>query len=197
MLGLIKRTCDFTNNSMQRRALYLSLVRSQFEHCSIIWRPHTITLENKIEALQKRSIKLILFECFSTYTQKEYLVKMGKLDLLPLAIKLTYSDLLLFHRIIHKDVCINLPYYIQLASFPTTNCNMNTRTFVASTESFDHLKFISTEKPKIAAFEKSFFYRTISKWNNLPLAIRIVNGYDRFKILLKKHLWNIVMERPD
>ena len=38
-LGLIKRTCAFTNNSTQRRSLYLALVRSQFEHCSVIWRP--------------------------------------------------------------------------------------------------------------------------------------------------------------
>ena len=39
MLGITKRTCHFITDQKKRRSLYLSLVRSQFEHCSIIWRP--------------------------------------------------------------------------------------------------------------------------------------------------------------
>ena len=39
MFGLIKRTCHFVINSTRKRTLYLAMVRSQFEHCSIIWRP--------------------------------------------------------------------------------------------------------------------------------------------------------------
>ena len=61
-LGMIKRTCAFTNSSIQRRVLYLSLVRSQFEHCSVIWRPLDVEYLNKVEKLQKRAIKWILFE---------------------------------------------------------------------------------------------------------------------------------------
>ena len=38
-LGLLKRTCHFVNNTRMKRALYLTLVRSIFEHCPIIWRP--------------------------------------------------------------------------------------------------------------------------------------------------------------
>ena len=47
MLGLTKQTCHFPMNGTRKRTLYVSLVRSQFEHCSAIWRPdkkyHTIT----------------------------------------------------------------------------------------------------------------------------------------------------------
>ena len=39
MLGLTKRTCHFVFDRGKRRSLYLALVRSNFEHCSIIWRP--------------------------------------------------------------------------------------------------------------------------------------------------------------
>ena len=49
MLGLTKRTCHFVNNSNRRRALYLALVRSQFEHCSVIWRPNGKTLIQSFE----------------------------------------------------------------------------------------------------------------------------------------------------
>ena len=43
MLNLVRRTCHFTKCKNQKRVLYLTLVRSQFEHCSVIWRPHTET----------------------------------------------------------------------------------------------------------------------------------------------------------
>ena len=39
MLGLTKRTCHFLLNSRRKHTLYLALVRSQFEHCSVIWHP--------------------------------------------------------------------------------------------------------------------------------------------------------------
>ena len=32
-LGLLKRTCHFIKNQSQKRALYITLVRSPFEHC--------------------------------------------------------------------------------------------------------------------------------------------------------------------
>ena len=197
MLGLIKRTCNFTIDPKQRRALYLSLVRSKFEHCSVIWKPHNTTLENKLEAMQKRAVKWIYSECFATYTPNEYLEKLEKVDLLPMAEKLAYSDLLLFHRIIHNDICIKLPPYIILSTAPNNNRGMNTRLFDALTESFDDLKLVSIVKPNIIAFEKNFFFRTHLKWNSLPLTIRILEGHDQFKIALKKHLWNVLMERPD
>ena len=42
-LGLLNRTCYFVNNQEMRRVLllYLTMVRSIFEHCSIVWRPST------------------------------------------------------------------------------------------------------------------------------------------------------------
>jgi hypothetical protein len=48
-LGLLRRTCHFVQDIKRRRALYLTLVWSQFEHCSPIWRPSGRTnLENSI-----------------------------------------------------------------------------------------------------------------------------------------------------
>ena len=43
MLGFTTRTCHFISDIRKRRSLYLSLIRSNFEHASIIWRPTTET----------------------------------------------------------------------------------------------------------------------------------------------------------
>ena len=68
MLDLVKCTCEFVNNTAQKRVFYLSLVSSQFNHCSPIWRPQSIALLNKIERVQIRAIKWILSEQNATYT---------------------------------------------------------------------------------------------------------------------------------
>ena len=41
--GLLKRTCHFVHSIEKRRVLYLTMVRSLFEHCPIIWRPSSDT----------------------------------------------------------------------------------------------------------------------------------------------------------
>ena len=68
MLGLTKRTCHFLTNSNRKRTLYISLVGSQFEHCSAIWRPIKLTELQKFEAVQKNAIKWILNEEFLSYS---------------------------------------------------------------------------------------------------------------------------------
>ena len=61
-LELTRWTCHFVYDQQRRRVLFLALVRSQFEHCSIIWRPQSETKISKLEALRKRAIKWILSE---------------------------------------------------------------------------------------------------------------------------------------
>ena len=59
-LGIVRRNGHIVTLPKCRRALYLSLVRSQFENCSIIWRPTTSSLTSKLESLQKRALKWIM-----------------------------------------------------------------------------------------------------------------------------------------
>ena len=58
MLGLTKRTCHFITDSRKRKQLYLTLVRSNFEHCSIVWRPYFNSDIAKFESLQKKSCQV-------------------------------------------------------------------------------------------------------------------------------------------
>ena len=51
--GMIKRNFHFVVDEKRRRVLYLSLVRSQFQHCSQVWRPNCKTMLEKFENFQK------------------------------------------------------------------------------------------------------------------------------------------------
>ena len=67
-LGLTKRSCYFVTDKKRRRALYLAMVRSQFEHCSTIWAPKLQNEIDKLEKVQKRAIKWILRQEYCSYS---------------------------------------------------------------------------------------------------------------------------------
>ena len=112
MLGLTKHTCHFIVSNHRKRALYLAMVRSQFEHCSIIWRPVTTQI-SKFEAIQKNAIKWILNEEFMNYSDNETCIKKcWAVDILPICKKFDLNDLIFFHKIINGYVHTKLPDYI-------------------------------------------------------------------------------------
>ena len=192
MLGLIKRTCDCTNNSKQRKILYLSLVLSQLNYNSVVWRPFDQKSLSKFEAIQKRAVKWMLFEGFQHYSEGEYLDRLHRLDILPINSKFLFTDLLLFHRIVNDDICIKLPEHIT-KSLPSSNYGVCTR--LNANLASDDLLFKSSERSNVSAFSNSFFYRAHIQWNLLPLDIRKCN-YDVFKIKLKAHLWSTLLDKP-
>ena len=79
-LGLLKRTINFIKCQKQRRAFYLAIVRSQFEHCVQVWRPSSEIQINKLERIQQRAVKLILSEEDHSYNNVEYLMRLRDLD---------------------------------------------------------------------------------------------------------------------
>ena len=52
---IVKRTCYFFKDVQRRRALYLALVQSQFEHCSVVWRPCNEAMLKRFENFQKNT----------------------------------------------------------------------------------------------------------------------------------------------
>ena len=181
-LGIVKRNGHIVTDSKSRRALYLSLVRSQFENCSIVWRPTTSSLMEKLESLQKRAIKWILFEENRSYSPQIYLQKCKDIDILPLSKKFDLNDLIFFHKIVNELVPVYLPSYLsfyeggsrlrrchldRLSIF----CSLLPRSTQSSVRSNNHLT-------------KSFFYRTHLLWNNLPFDLRSITSPTLFKSLL-------------
>ena len=113
MLGLTKRTCHFVVSNHRKRTLYLAMVRSQFEHCSAIWRPVTPTQIFRFESVQKNAIKWILNEEFIRYSDNEtYIKKCKEINILSISKKFDLNDLVFFHKIINGYVDTKLPEYV-------------------------------------------------------------------------------------
>ena len=55
--GLLKKTCRFVKSVYRNRSLYLTMVRSIFEHCHYVWRSSSQTAMNRLESLQKSATK--------------------------------------------------------------------------------------------------------------------------------------------
>ena len=194
-LGMLRRNCHFVKDATRARTLYVTLVRSLFESCSIIWRPINQTLSNKVEGIQKRAIKWILSEegsKFSYSGRATYLKKCREVKLLPMSKRFDLSDIVFLHKVIHKIIPVDLPHYLKLF-------DGNSR--LRSTH-YDHLSLISSIHPSVNynatrtsnQFANCFFYRTHNKWNELPLSIREIDCPVHFKFCLKRHMWDHLSE---
>ena len=115
---------------------------------------------------------------------------------MPLDMKMKYNDILLFFKIIHSLVPINLPSYLNIAP-PIQRCNTRAsqKTFLAN----DTLLYECNLKPvpTLAAFLNNYFYRTHQYWNSLPFSIRQCTNFLSFKIELKNFLWLTLDEAID
>ena len=147
------------------------------------------------DKLQKRAIKWILREQHKSYDDIIFLDKQQELDILPMKFRFIFSDLILFYRIIHKEVKIELPSHI--SKIEPKHVKKITRSSQSVYDGSDSLKYKTTLVPKIKCFKESYFVRTISEWNKIPFDIRNVDSLEKFTILLKEHLWFILRSKPD
>ena len=181
MFNLMRRTCHFVKNSTKRRTLYLTLVRSLFEHGSVVWAPTSQKTILAFEALQKRCVKWVLNEQFQSYTSAEYALKLKQLDILPLQDKFALTDLKIFHKIVHNIIPIDLPDF--LVNRRATRCTPSHHLSFGISDNIKHLK---------PCFKNNFFVRNISAWNALPLYLRESTDSNKFCSATRKILWEKV-----
>ena len=188
MLGMTKRTCHFVFDRGKKRMLYLTLVRSNFEHCSTIWRSVTVVDIRKFEALQKRAIKWINSEEAHSYSDEIYAIRCRQVDILPLQLHFKLNDLVFFDKIIYELIPVSLQAYISPYSGDSRlrNTRMDDMSYVINNNTAIPLNTAHSN----SLFFKSFFYRTIHIWNSLPLSIRKICTLAKFKLEVKSFLWN-------
>ena len=186
MLGFTKRTCHFISDTRKKRMLYLSLVRSNFEHASIIWRPTTETAVNEFEQLQKKALKWILKEENLHYDEEIYLKKCYQTNLSPMKVFFDINDLIYFHKIINNQIPLNIPKYIQpyTGQSRLRQSKLDDMCYVCDYKSSS---FPSCRSP----FYKSFFYRVVHTWNSIPLSIRNIPNSQSFKFKVISHYFTI------
>ena len=215
-LGLVKRTCHFVNCPRQKRVLYLSLVRSIFDHASIVWRPCSENILAKLEKIQKRAVKWVLSEQDHHFSDYEYFKRLQDLDLLPIKYRFILSDLLFFHQIFHQLCTVSFPDYLRVVDDNDLNdCRLRKKVSPPDylgapiqsnleelrASKFDHLSMKCELEVTKNVFENSFFIRTYSLWNRLPYPLRNMTSSNQFKAPLTELMWAWALDnlavRPD
>ena len=182
MFNLLRRTCHFVKNPAKKRTLYLTLIRSLLQHGSVIWASTTQSSNISFEALQKRCVKWILNEQFTSYSQHEYIMKLKDLDLLPVDYKFALTDLIVFHKIVHHAIPINIPEYL-------------TEKRSTRSQPSHHLNFTVTDEISSlkCCFKSNFFVRNLSLWNSLPISLREGTNFAKFASEAKTFIWDKIM----
>ena len=144
------------------------------------------SLNQSFESFQKRCVKWILSEEERSYNPEAYYVKCRTLKILPMSLRFQLNDLILFHKIAYGYVPIGLPEYLQWFDGNSRLRNSH----------LDRLSLVSSYLPTgrgSRLFENSFFYRTHSLWNRIPVEIRDIACTITFKARLKAHLWQTLI----
>ena len=164
ILGLIKRTCRGLKDVPTLRTLYLALVRSQLEFCSVVWSPYQACNIMKLERIQRRATKLIL------KTTDEYQQRREKLNLLSLEQRRFLFDVLFLYKALNGHIDVDLSNYVQF--------------FKESDHYMLRRKDDYTLKKNYARtniFKHSYFNRIVDMWNSLPHSVRRAHSVEIFK----------------
>ena len=191
-LGLLKRSCNFVSNTRKRRTLYISMVRSQLEHCPIVWRPSASSILDKLEALQKRALKWVIDDAFISFSNIGlYLKACKQLDILPLTLRFDYRDLMYFHSVFYSYSVSKLPDYLHIFSGSRLRRSHHDSLSIVCSIIPRTPQNLNTENSKLG-ISKSFYYRAHLMWNQLPFDLRDIGAPSKFKTALLEHLWSKV-----
>ena len=193
-LALLMRTCHFTVNKRQKRVFYLTVVRSIFEHCSIIWHPISPNQISKFDVIQKRAVKWIYGQPFDHYTDMEFMSKLREINILPMKLKFALNDLILLFKILNYYIPLKLPKHF---SFLKPEDVRFTRKTSNICEDKDVTRIKCSIKPSSNSFKNCYFYRTMTLWNSLPYNIRQESKISSFKSQVTKLLWTSDLDWPD
>ena len=193
-LGLLIRTCHFTMNRKQKRVFYLTIVRSIFEHCSIIWHPRSSNKIAPFDAIQKRAIKWIFGQKSEHYSDDEYYNKQKEINILPIKLKFYFNDLVLLYKIIYKLVAINLPHDFEFITGNQLRYTRNTSTII---DKRDKTQIKYKNKVISENLRNNFFFRTVVIWNKIPYDIRQTLNISSFRTRLVDYLWVADNSWPD
>ena len=106
ILGLIKRICKGFQDVSTLRTLYLALVRSLLECCSVVWSPQKSRKISKLERIQRRATKFIL------KTNDDYEQRRKRLNLLSLEQRRFLFDVLFLYKALNGYINIDLFTYV-------------------------------------------------------------------------------------
>lgn len=162
----------------------------------------------KLENIQRITVKWILSEEEHHYNELEYVKRLKDLDLLPLISKFEYSDLLVFHKVYHKQSVIEMPDYLKALTehdisrlrsvinppYHLSGHSGSKKVSSIRSNKLYRLSLKCTAEASSPAFKSSFFFRTHLLWNLLPTDIKELSTVNEFASKLKLHMWDIILD---
>ena len=144
------------------------MVRPQLEYASAVWSPHTETLSNKLESVQRRAARWVKRDYQQTSSVSAMLLSLywRRLDQRRIDTRLA-----IMYKISHNLVAIPIHTYLTPKGRSTRTTHNSAYRQISTTK--DHYKY-------------SFFPRTIIFWNLLPQSIINLANVDQFNLAVSK-----------
>ena len=144
-------------------SIYKTLVRPQVEYASSVWSPHTDKNIKKIEMIQRRAARWVKNN-YSTYDSVTNML--DDLGWQSLENRRIDAHLVMFYKIVHCHVAIQIPSYFEKPQRYTR-----------------HMHPLSYRQihTSLSYYQQSFYPATIVLWNRLPSEIVLRADLDSFK----------------
>ena len=162
----LARVSQFMNKE-KIRVIMKSFITSQFNYCPLIWMFHSRRLNNRINRIHERALRLVYKDYH--YTFNEMLKKDG-----------SYS---IHHRNLQKlatemfKIKNNLSPTLMNDIFPQYDPVYNLRNNRCWINPYVRTVYYGTE---------TISYRGLKIWEILPLSLRNINSLEKFKVEIKK-----------
>ena len=143
-----------------------SLVMPHFDYCNLVWSNCTIDLGNKLQVLQNRLARIILYEGPRAHVND----MLCKLNWKNLNDRSHFNLILL----VHKCLTESAPDYLKDMFNYVHNLH------ACGTRSSSNLHLYHN-KVRTEAGKRTFHYRGTTVWNSLPSHLKSINNSDVFK----------------
>ena len=162
MLGVIRR--GFENLSPKIFCiLYATFVRPHLEYAQSVWSPKLRKCVNLIEGVQRRATRLV-----HRYRELTYEQRLQRLELPSLEFRRHFGDMVQIYKNLH------------LYDRETVADKLNQGARPSRRQNFELLPNFASDGSR-GVQTKSFYYRCISAWNDLPRDVVAAQSIKAFK----------------
>ena len=153
------------------KKLYLVYIRPKMEYNTPLWSPCSIKDINQLESIQRKFTRSIFNRCNISYTS--YIDRLTKLNIKTLEYRRLEFDLITFFKLINNETTIDSQTF-----FKPYESNYSLRG--------NNRKYTCKYHFNNVGWQKSFFYRSVKMWNELPNELVSCKNLEHFRLNLKK-----------
>ena len=173
-IGTVRRCCASVSRPLLRQIVQ-SLVLCHLDYCSTVWSSANSGELKKLQVAQNRAARLVLGCSMRTNVA----VMHESLAWLTVQNRLNSNTLILFKSVLTNNVPVSIHSQIIFSSSVHDHNTRNARNGQ-----------LAIPRPRTNALKKSFIYRALALWNNLPSELHFIESRLTFKKSLKILLSN-------